>query len=317
MLCFRYLSDRFWPATILLYMPRWLWLIPLLVLLPLSIRRRKVWIIPVLTGVFILGPLMGFNVPWRRIVQRQPDGQKLRLLTCNIHRLELDISALDGFIIASDPDVVVLQDYSGWDDSPVLRSGWNVFRLGEIFIASRFPIRDARNLDLEAIPGDEDDEIPRNTGSAACFDLQTPGGIVHLLDIHLASPHSGFRALPTRPARGIWKLRTNTVRRWNECAKISDYLSTLRGPVILAGDFNTLSESPIYRHFWSGYGEAFTMTGWGYGYTHYSPLTALQLDHILCGPEVTCTSCQLGPPCGTPHRPMVAELVLTSQNPGK
>lgn len=297
-------------------MPRWLWLLPLLVLLPLSLRHRRLWVLPLLTVLFILGPLMGFNVPWRGMMRGQRQGQKIRLLTCNVHRLELDISALDGFIIASDPDVVVLQDYSGWDDSPVLRSGWNVYRMGEIFIASRFPIRDVHNFDLESVAGDDDSELLRHSGSAACFDLQVPNGIVHVLNIHLASPHSAFRVLATRPWKGIWKLRTNSARRWNECVRISDYVSTLKGPIIVAGDFNTLSESPIYRHFWSKYEEAFTTSGWGYGYTHYSPLTALQLDHILCGPGVECAACQLGPACGTPHRPMIADLVITpSQQP--
>ena len=308
---FRYLADRFWPATVLLYGPRWAWLLPLLILLPLSIRRKRLWILPLLTGLFVLGPFMSFHVPWHRMASHEPQGPKIRLLTCNVHRLELNVSTLDGYIISSDPDVVVLQDYSGWDDSPVLRSGWNVYRLGEIFVASRLPIRDAHNLDLEAITGVDDSEFPRHAGSGACFDIQTAAGIVHLLNVHLASPHTALTGLANDTGRAVWKLKANSVRRWNESQKITDFLATLHGPVIVAGDFNTLPESPNYRCFWSRYTDAFPDAGFGYGYTHYSTLSELRLDHVLYGPGIVCTACEIGPACGTPHRPMLADLVLT------
>jgi len=206
--------------------------------------------------------------------------------------------------------VVVLQDYSGWDDSTVLRAGWHTFRQGEIFIASRFPIRQVRNLRLEEIAGEDDAEAPRFTGAGACFDLETPGGIVHLLNIHLASPHTGLTAVVTEPAKVAWKLRTNSTRRFNECASITKFIAGLEGPVILAGDFNMLDESPIFRAFWGRYRDAFEIHGWGYGYTHYTPVSQLRLDHVLFREPIECTSYQVGPNCGTPHRPVVVDLSL-------
>lgn len=309
----RYLSDRWWPATVLLYFPRWPWLLPLLILLPRAARRgRKLWVAPLLTGLFILGPGMGFNIPVPRFSAPAGTGQKIRLLSFNVHRLELSVPALDSCIITSDPDVVVLQDYSGWDASPVLNGpGWNTYRLGEIFIASRFPIARVHDLHLETITGADDVAIPRRTGVAACFELDTPRGPLRVLNLHLASPHPALEMLATDPLDVPWLLGANSIRRWKESELITQWLAEHPGPpVVLAGDFNTLAESHIYRRFWSGYPDAFPETGWGYGYTHLSPLSELRIDHILTTPGVHCTDMQIGPACGSPHRPLVADLIL-------
>jgi endonuclease/exonuclease/phosphatase (EEP) superfamily protein YafD len=307
---FRFLADRFWPATVLLYSPRWMGLLPLLVLLPMTRRRKRLWILPLLTGLFVLGPVMNFHIPWHRFGARPIRGRPIRLLTCNVHRLELDVPKLDQYVLATQPDIVVLQDYSGWDDSPVFSSGWNVYRLGEIFIATRYPIHDAHDLDLQSIPGVDDWDFLRHPGAAACFDLETPTGIVHVLNLHLASPHKALSSLLSDTGWAVWKLKANTARRANESQKLTDYLATLHGPVIIAGDFNTPPESPVFRWFWSSYDDAFLARGIGYGYTHYWKLSALRLDHILYSSEVRCILCQIGPECGSPHRPLVSDLVI-------
>jgi len=307
----RYLSDRWWPATVIEYAPRWPFLLPLLVVLPLGLRRGwRMGILPLLTGLFVLGPLLNFNIPWRRWLSAAPEGQKLRVLTCNIHRLELNIAEFDAYLLAADPNIVVLQDYSGWDDSAVLRSGWSTYRVGEIFVASRFPIVGIHDLQLESVRGIDDDQIPHRMGAAAAFDLRTPAGLVTLVDLHLASPHNGLETVPADRHKGIFKLKANAIRRRNESAKITQWADAQTGPVILAGDFNTPPESPIYRAFWSRYRDAFDSAAFGYGYSYYAPVSAIRIDHILAGPGVMCAGCRIGPACGSPHRPVVADLVI-------
>lgn len=309
-LAFRFLSDRWWPVTWLLFAPRWPWLLPLLGFMLIGRRRGhgKLRLLAGFTGLLVLGPLMGFNVPWHRLTAAPAAGPGFRLMTCNVHRLELSVPDLDLYILQTNPDVIVLQDYSGWDDSAVPRAGRHTFRQGEIFIASRFPIRQVRNLKLDEIPGEDDAELPRYTGAGACFDLDTPAGLVHLLNIHLASPHTGLTAVVREPEKVAWKLRTNSIRRFNECAAISNFIKALSGPVILAGDFNMLDDSPIFRQFWGDYADAFESHGWGYGYTHYTPLSQLRLDHVLFRDPFDCLAYRVGPDCGTPHRPLVVDL---------
>ena len=152
--------------------------------------------------------------------------------------------------------------------------------------------------------------------------FKMPDGIVHLLNIHLASPHTAFKALATQPSRGVWKLRTNTVRRRNECAKISDYLSTLRGPVILAGMIsNTRCEMPHLSAILVGTlrggrlpppftGGTATRT------TRHLPHSKC-LDHILCGLEVTCTSCLSLASVRHAAQAHGCRIGTNPQNPGK
>jgi vancomycin resistance protein VanJ len=312
----RYAADRWWPATVLLFAPRWPALLPLLLLLPLSLRRgKRQWVLPLVTGLFVLGPLMDLHVPWRQIRLHEPAGMKLEVLTCNVHRTELDRDALDSYVRQTNPQVVLLQDYSDRDALPSLqRPGWHRYRLAELFIASAFPIIRVRDLHLEEITGNDDLQIPRHTGAAACFDLQTPAGVVHVVNLHLPSPHLGLGAIKDQRDDASWLLQTNSIRRWKDSERITSRMAAEAGPTIIAGDFNTLAESPIFRRFWSGFSDAFPTAGFGYGYTYYTRRGELRIDHVLSGAGVVCTNCRIGPPCGSPHRPVLAELVIQKPN---
>jgi endonuclease/exonuclease/phosphatase family metal-dependent hydrolase len=244
-------------------------------------------------------------------MSQDPAGQPLRILFCNVHREELNRDALDAYLMQSRPQVILLQDYGLPDSTPILaNSSWHKYRIGEIFIASEYPIVHVHDMHLERITGDDDKDLPRRFGTAASFDLQMPAGIVHVINLHLTSPHGGLRVLVKSPHKGIHRLETNSIRRENESRQITDWLATQSGPFVVAGDFNTPAESPIFRNYWSKYPDAFLVAGFGLGFTHLSPFSELRIDHLLTGPGVTCTNYQVGPPCGTPHRPVLADLIV-------
>jgi endonuclease/exonuclease/phosphatase (EEP) superfamily protein YafD len=311
-LLIRYLGDRWWPATVLLFAPRWPVLLPLLVFLPLSRRLKKLFWLPLLTTLFIFSQLMGLAIPWRRVLAQNPPGQAVRVLFCNVHGEELNSSAFDEYLQASKPQVVLLQDYSAHDATKALKDPrWHRQQIGQIFIASAYPIRHVHDFHLGRVTAPDDNIAQHRTGAAVCFDLETPAGLVHVVNLHLASPHSGLRDLfRNAMSHGASRLKSNSVRRWNESQQINDWLATQTGPLIIAGDFNTPAESPIFRHFWSKYSDAFTRAGLGLGFTHLSPLSELRIDHLVSGTGVTCVNYLVGPPCGTPHRPIVADLVI-------
>src|SRR5262245_58723530 len=86
--------DRWWPATVLAYSPRWLLGIPFAVLLPAAwfLYRRLTWVLLTALVLFV-GPMMGFCVPWRAWTPGS-SGFTLRVLTCNIHRLHVTAGPL-------------------------------------------------------------------------------------------------------------------------------------------------------------------------------------------------------------------------------
>src|SRR5947209_16403387 len=59
-------ADRWWPATLILYGPRWVWALPAGFLLPAAavVRPRLLWL-PLIGLAVIVGPVMDFRVPLR------------------------------------------------------------------------------------------------------------------------------------------------------------------------------------------------------------------------------------------------------------
>ena len=81
------------------------------------------------------------------------------------------------------------------------------------------------------------------------------------------------------------------------------------GPVLVVGDFNTPPESPIFDEVWDGYTDAFSAAGWGWGYTFFGTKTMVRIDHILASRAWGVTACRVGQFIGSPHRPVIADLV--------
>ena len=111
----------------------------------------------------------------------------------------------------------------------------------------------------------------------------------------------------------MWQeyIETNMARRWEQSEKAAQEASTVSGPLLIVGDFNTPSESYLFRRVWAGYADAFTPAGWGWGYTFFNSRTMTRIDHILSGEGWNCSRCWVGPDIGSPHRPVLAELIWT------
>jgi vancomycin resistance protein VanJ len=298
-------GDQWWPATVLLLGPRWPFAAPAVVLWlgVIAARRRGPALIMTAATVALLGLLLGVRVSLPAGSDERGD---VRLLTCNIHRRQVDPYRLAAFIAATRPDVVALQDWSSAHDDALFTDGeWHVRREGELLVASRFPIVRVTPVAFNE-PADAA-AAANERGAAACFDLETPGGPVRLINVHFASPHSGL--LTFMEDRGH-KLDGNVARRWRESAAVRDVVEASTDPVLITGDFNTTDDSPIFREHWSDFADAFTDRGLGIGYTYLNRRTQLRIDHVMAGPAWQPVRCWVGPAVGSPHRPLVADLLL-------
>src|SRR5262249_30558545 len=127
--------------------------------------------------------------------------------------------------------------------------------------------------------------------------------------LHLDSPRDGLvEEIRTRGLQA-GRLEENSARRRRQSEKVNRWLESWDGaPSLLAGDFNTPTESTIYRENWSGYQNAFSAAGFGFGSTFFTRHTAVRIDHILVGHGWRCRRCWVGPPVGSPHRPVIADV---------
>jgi endonuclease/exonuclease/phosphatase (EEP) superfamily protein YafD len=294
-------GDRWWPGTLLLLAPRWPYAAPLAALCPWAIARRRWWGLGTagLGAAFLLVFVLGFHFRLPRGAAKHGD---VRLLTCNIHRQHLDAPRLAAFIDEVRPDVVTLQGWSEMHRDALFQGGdWDVRHEGEILIASRFPIASVTPITLANDP----DAPPGEQGAAMEVEVRTPRGPVRLLGLHLASPHAGLNEMLTD---GGHKLAANISRRWQESRQLRELADRTETPLLLAGDFNSVGESPIFREDWGGFADAFDRCGSGLGYTYVVGHTQIRIDHILTDASWSVASCWVGPDVSAAHRPLVADL---------
>ncbi len=298
-------GDQWWPATLILFLPRWAWGVPLVVLgLAAVLFRPRMLGLLLLGGVVVVWPLMGLCIPWDRLsAQEEKNGFRCRVFTCNVHRNPFGVKPA---IRDARPDVVALQDCSG-DFAPhdFGEGEWHVQARGQFVVASRYPIREFIELEPPA--------APKNTVVRAI--LETPVGPVRLYNLHLASPREGLVAVRQRGWNGGHVLQSNSNARRTQSVAIDAWIRKEAGPLVIVGDFNTPTDSTIYGAVWAKYTNAFSEAGLGWGYTYYTSRTSLRIDHILAGPGWRCRDCWVGPEVGSEHRPVIADLEWVAARP--
>jgi endonuclease/exonuclease/phosphatase (EEP) superfamily protein YafD len=265
-------------------------------------------VVVLIAGLLVGWPVMRFNVPWSRLTGNNPTGTSLRVMTLNMHYSSADPKPLEDLIAAAAPDIVAIQEWNGYERA-ALRSapGWHVHATPRLFLASRHPIKKTVELG--------DDSMGEHA-SVAYYELDTPIGAVHLFSLHTATTREGIYDLLHENRAGPAEVRANSARRREQCAFVAGK-AACRGPVLIVGDFNTPTESSIFAEVWSDYTDAFTAAGWGWGYTFFGAKTMVRIDHVLIGKGWTCTACRVGSFVGSPHRPVIAELVWTGDRLGE
>jgi vancomycin resistance protein VanJ len=300
-------ADRWWPATLLMFSPRWLFALPVVLFVPIAIvtRRRALWPLAMSLAA-VLGPLMGFCVPWRPLVGLRLADRRIRVLTCNVHFNDLHAEALSQLITQQEPDLVVLQGWMGKHKATIFgEANWHLRRDEELCLASRYPV--------QRVEVASDPLFGRGQGTFARYDLESPTGTIHLFNLHLASPREALQAVVDWPSEAAI-LQTNSDLRRSQSEVIRMWTRELNGPFLLAGDFNTPPDSTIYHQCWSHLHNGFGEAGFGWGYTYFSRRSAVRIDHQLGGPGWQCRKCRVGPNVGSPHRPVIADWEWTCPN---
>jgi endonuclease/exonuclease/phosphatase (EEP) superfamily protein YafD len=285
-----------------MFAPRWLFALPLTVLVPAVLLLRSRLFVVLLAVAFVVGwPVMTFNVPWQRLTRPTPAGTPFRVMTLNMHYSQCDPKPLEDLVSGLEPDIVAIQEWQGWDRSALKTAlGWHVHATPRLFLASRHPIERAIELG---------DNSMGEHASAGQYELHTPVGPVHIFSLHMATTRQGIADTLHENRRGPSEIRVNSARRWQQSVYIAKQAAECHGPVLVVGDFNTPPESMIFRRVWIGYNNAFSAGGWGWGYTFFGARTMVRIDHILAGEEWSCAACQVGPYVGSFHQPVIADLV--------
>lgn len=309
-------GDLWWPATLILYSPRWLLVLPFAVLVPFAVRLRLRLLLPLLlVALSLLCSFTGYNLPLGRFPTPTAAEGVLRVLTCNIQSGTVDPTRLAALIATLQPDLVALQECP-LELPFLLPDGWQMKRDGGLAVLSRYPLQLVRPFSAMHPPH----RNPRTT-FLGCT-VYTPRGELSLCNLHLPSPRYGLQNILDRNT-GIslarkWLLIRETKERDTTARLVQEMTRSLRQPILIVGDFNMPVESAIYRCCWSGYQNAFSKAGLGFGWTERVTIQGLPLaariDHILYGEGFAVRSCQVGPDVGSDHLPVCAELIWSQDS---
>ena len=306
----RGLSLGWWPVMALVFLPRGLFLLPIVPLAIGAFRsgQRWAWALVVIDAGLVIGPLMGFSVP---IGRANSDGPRVRIMTFNQGGGRFDEDRLIRYLDRQQVDVVCFQEPgpSRRVDELLVEKGWHLDQAGRV--ASRFPIASdlGRSVDVNKSGS-------RFTMTLFRVRLRHPDGF----EFEVGSAH-----LPT-VRRGLTRLFAGDLPGFREHLAWWDeeaarLLETLHRsgetPILVGGDFNMPGDYRTMGSIRSSYPSAFERAGWGFGHTRPTAWPWVRIDHVLGGRDWQFSRCWVGPDFGSDHLPLVADAVFGGPIPEK
>ncbi|WP_437774259.1 endonuclease/exonuclease/phosphatase family protein [Sorangium sp. So ce1097] len=328
-------GDRWWPATLFLFGPRQVIALPLLAIVPAALLVHRRALVPAaLASLIVVGPILGFAVSFRSLVGGAGRGD-LRVASFNTGSRRTGMERLKAFVADARPDVLALQECDL--PEPELTAafpGWFVHVDRGMCLVSRHRILEAESRDRRdvwdagghgailryaiALPDRATVAAPSGAPEAPQPEAQVPPGTraFSLLNLHLETPREAIEAL----MHGLWKQaaehdRVIALRAW-ESELARQWVDEAPYPLIVVGDLNMPVDSAIYRRFWSGFENAFSRAGLGFGATKRTRWFGIRIDHVLAGPGWTTERAWIGPDLGSDHLPILADLRWTGALPG-
>lgn len=311
----RFLGERWWPSSILIYVAPQFWLLPLAILIPAALLfDRRLLAVLLFCGVLIVFFYADLRLGLGS--RSAPAGSPcLTVVTNNVgenHRL-----SLDPFLHEQNPDLVVLQDTRRIPG--IVRQtypGKSVAHVGEYMLISRFPIISAQRcsgLNWRLLP-------------SAIFRVDWKGHPFTLYAVHIPTPRPDFNRLRGRGflaelARGrLWAniaaYRQAMADRLAVARALAEQMEREPGPVLAAGDFNMPSWGFIDSIFSARLTDSFAACGRGFGFTFPAdegfPLRLLgpwlRLDRIYCNRGFVPLSCVAEKNRRSQHRAVAARF---------
>jgi len=281
--------SNFWLFALLEHLRRHITGLALIVA-PLTVLTTGPPTLKILMGGAALA-ICAFNIAWmRRSTPASPavgrGGVMLRVVFANVLDSNEKFGLLIDWVTAEQADILMASEVTErWVAAlralePQLPYGHGA-RHGEVAILSRLPI--VRTHDDPSL----------SFARIAAVEIATPVGPVELVVVH------------PRPRRRA-ELAAVNVR---VIAAAGRLVTKARGGVIVAGDFNTPPWSPAFSSMVAQGGLTFGRGARDATWPTWLPgWLGLPFDHILAGGGCTIVERRHGPPIGSDHRPILADI---------
>lgn len=237
----------------------------------------------------------------------------LRLMSWNSLFMNNDIAAFQAALHELQPDIIAIQEIGMPITAELLANWQTTYPYMELYptgtpagmgIVSRFPFH------TTTLP-DFDEESGCN---CQIVTLDLDGTAVTLINAHPWPPQIEF----TLPRHWSNLLALNTAKQDPIFAQLIAKIEAIEGPLLVAGDLNTMPFQPNVERLQAMLTDAFVEAGEGMGYTFPADGTAynlpsipfMRIDYILHSDEWHATSTHVGTISGSDHRYVLSELVL-------
>jgi endonuclease/exonuclease/phosphatase (EEP) superfamily protein YafD len=214
----------------------------------------------------------------------------VRLYSANLYYLNDDVAAIRASIAEADPDIVVLIELGQGAAARIdeVLDGYPYRAASMRMDQTRGP---SRSVIGSRWPLTAFDDPPDGLHAVAAA-VETPLGRLNLVGAHLTRPW---------PFQEQWGQISQTMA-------LQAVVAGLDGPVVVAGDFNSVSSARIGRQVRRDLG---LHPAPGFPGTWPAALPALlgmTIDQVYASPDLAFVRRDLGRPTGSDHRPVVTEI---------
>jgi vancomycin resistance protein VanJ len=313
-------GERHWFLAMMLYAPALTWVLPALVLLPLSVVFcfRYSLLLVVFLGAYFLC-FWGYEFPGDQ--KTDADGNRFTVLSNNVGND--GGTSFDDFAGDFELDAILLQEARPARFYRERYPDWQVHHAGEFGLLTKLKVIESGVLEEPtwgAVPVGARYVIESAQGRrVVLYNIHLPtrrfiisGGGGKGMIAALLGQGGGYGSQVRAQNRDFFAGQIDLVQRLvKRVGEESD-------PVILAGDFNVPAQGHLYRLLTASLDDAFTVSGAGFGYTFpgktNNPLAFFQpwlrIDHVFTSDGVTPVRTLVEPDRASQHRAVVAECLL-------
>jgi len=283
---------------ILLFAPRWLLFLGLLILLFLWKYLSKVqkYLLPLFFFVSIKHLDFGMNFDQNINVGQY---KKIKIITANIGEGG-QVSRIKLLLKYYQPDILLLQDANKLSLKK-LATNYSFFEcVGELCIMSKYPFKGTNQLTRSIFGG---------WGSFAIFyKVQIGESTINIANVHLQSVHSLLVDI-AKSNVDFSEVEEVEDNKRIETAILSSWI-TSNPYSIVAGDFNMPVEENIYQENFSSINNALNDGGVGFNYTIQTYGLRLRIDHVLFSNHFDLIDAQVIESLGGDHLPVMVNLII-------
>ncbi len=304
------------------YLPPW-WLASLVVpvvLLCLWVGRRGTAALLAALFIVLLGAEDDWHWQWHRTGLVSAEEPAFTVLALNVRYYRAGRAEVVEGIKSLNPDVVLLsEDRLGGGGREELQRAFAPYtfysgRSDEAAIASRLPILDVEEVDLPTRaptlhrPNRLEEQIDHPPRSFMHARLDLNGIPVNIISVRFIGGRPASDALRDQLEWGRYLLGAQS----DELHFLLDYVSRLKGGVILGGDLNALPTARIIRQLDTVASDAYLANHWVGMPTFPTKLPVERLDYLFSMNGVLATDAERPDLRVSDHYPVFARFVLAS-----